>query len=131
RATVWRVFGVSAAILAGDALLALAVEVLAGSGHPAALAGVRMLASAVRALVDGQSLDTAFESRDDVTLAECVRMAESKTAALLGCSCALGALLGDGSAEQVSRLREFGTHLGLAFQLVDDLLGIWGDPVVT
>jgi hypothetical protein len=48
-----------------------------------------------------------------------------------GCACAVGALFGGGNAEQVERLRRFGVHLGLAFQHMDDLLGIWGDPAVT
>jgi geranylgeranyl pyrophosphate synthase len=82
-------------------------------------------------LVDGQGADVAFERRADVGLAECVTMAENKTAALLGCACALGALTGGGSDEQIDELRQFGEHLGLAFQFVDDLLGIWGDPAVT
>jgi geranylgeranyl diphosphate synthase type I len=60
-----------------------------------------------------------------------VSMAEGKTGALLGGACAMGALFGAGSTEQVERLRGFGHRLGLAFQLVDDLLGIWGDPAVT
>jgi geranylgeranyl diphosphate synthase type I len=58
-------------------------------------------------------------------------MAEGKTGALLGASCALGALFGGGTAEQVDRLGAFGRDLGLAFQHVDDLLGIWGDSSVT
>jgi geranylgeranyl diphosphate synthase, type I len=131
RPTVWHVFGVSAAILAGDALLALAFDVLAASGNPAAQAGTRSLSAAVQDLVDGQSSDTAFERRTDVELAECLRMAQGKTGALLGRACALGAAFGGGDAEQVAGLRCFGERLGLAFQLVDDLLGIWGDPAVT
>jgi geranylgeranyl diphosphate synthase type I len=58
-------------------------------------------------------------------------MAAGKTGALLGCACALGAELGGGSREQVEQLRGFGEKVGLAFQLTDDLLGIWGDPAVT
>jgi geranylgeranyl diphosphate synthase type I len=58
-------------------------------------------------------------------------MAEGKTAALIGCACALGAAFGGGRPEQVGYLRGFGRRLGLAFQHVDDLLGIWGDPAVT
>ncbi|HET9257496.1 MAG TPA: family 2 encapsulin nanocompartment cargo protein polyprenyl transferase [Pseudonocardiaceae bacterium] len=131
RPTAWSVFGVNAAILAGDALLALALDVLAGSGHTAAIEGTRMLSAAVQALLDGQSADLSFETRVEVEPAECVRMAEGKTAALLGCACALGALFGGAGAERAGCLRAFGVQLGLAFQHVDDLLGIWGDPAVT
>ncbi|MGH3387547.1 MAG: polyprenyl synthetase family protein, partial [Actinomadura sp.] len=131
RRTAWHVFGTSPAILAGDALLSLAFDVLAASGHPAAGACVRMLSGAVLDLVDGQRADVAFEDRADVDLPECLHMAERKTGALLGCSGAVGAAFGDGSPEQIAHLRGFGERLGLAFQVVDDLLGIWGDPDVT
>jgi geranylgeranyl diphosphate synthase type I len=131
RPTAWRLFGTGAAILAGDALLTLALDVLAASGHPASGQGMRMLSAAVQELVDGQSSDMAFEQRELVEPAECQRMAASKTAALIGASCALGALYGTGEQERVARLRTFGEHVGLAYQHVDDLLGIWGDPGVT
>jgi geranylgeranyl diphosphate synthase type I len=131
RPTAWSVFGLNAAILAGDALLTLALDVLAASGHPAATDGIRMLSAAVQDLVDGQSADLAFEQRVQVELAECLSMAEGKTGALMTCACAMGASFGGGSPDQVQCLRRFGKHLGLAFQHVDDLLGIWGDPAVT
>jgi geranylgeranyl diphosphate synthase, type I len=131
RPTAWSVFGVNAAILAGDALLTLALDVLAASGNPAATEGMRMLSAAVQDLVDGQSADLSFEQRVQVELAECLRMAQGKTGALMGCACAVGACFGGGSPKQVEHFRDFGAHLGLAFQHVDDLLGIWGDPALT
>jgi len=131
RPTVWSVFGLGQAILAGDALLTLAFDVLAASGHPAAGEGGRMLSAAVLDLQDGQSADLAFEQRADVELPECLRMAGGKTGALLGCACALGALYGGAGADRVGRLRGFGERLGVAFQIADDLLGIWGEPAVT
>jgi geranylgeranyl diphosphate synthase type I len=131
RPAAWSVFGLGAAILAGDALLTLAFDVLAASGHPAGPDGMRMLSIAVQDLVDGQSADIAFERRADVGLPECVSMAERKTGALLGCACALGASFGGAGPDQVDHLRGFGEQLGLAFQFADDLLGIWGDPEVT
>jgi geranylgeranyl diphosphate synthase, type I len=131
RPTAWSVFGRNAAILAGDALLTLALDVLAASGHPTATDGIQMLCATVQDLLEGQSADLAFEQRAEIKLAECLRMAERKTGALMGCACAVGASAGGGSPEQAARLRGFGLHLGLAFQHVDDLLGIWGDPDVT
>ena len=131
RPTAWSVFGVNTAILAGDALLTLALDVLASSGHPAAMKGTRMLSAAMQDLVEGQCADLALEQRTRVELVECRRMVEGKTGALMGCACAVGALFGGGSPEQVQQLRGFGGHLGLAFQHVDDVLGIWGDPAVT
>ncbi|GAA1675364.1 family 2 encapsulin nanocompartment cargo protein polyprenyl transferase [Glycomyces endophyticus] len=131
RATAWKVYGVNDAILVGDALHALAFEVIAEAGGDRAAAGAGMLAQTVRALIEGQLADTRFEDRDHVDLAECVAMSEAKTASLMGCATALGALFGGGTPEQVEALRDFGFRLGLAFQHVDDLLGIWGDPAVT
>jgi geranylgeranyl diphosphate synthase, type I len=131
RPTAWAVFGVSPAILAGDALLTLAFEVLASGGHPIAAEAIQTFGASIQELLEGQSADVAFEERQDVELAECLVMATGKTGALLGCACGLGALFGGGSPEQVAHMRAFGKDLGLAFQLVDDLLGIWGDPVVT
>jgi geranylgeranyl diphosphate synthase type I len=131
RPTAWSVFGRNAAILAGDALLTLAFDVLAGSGHSAAVNGIRILSAAVQDLTEGQSADLAFEQRAQVELTECQCMAEGKTGALMRCACAVGALFGGGGTEQVRFLCAFGAYLGLAFQHVDDLLGIWGDPAMT
>ncbi|MFF5258362.1 family 2 encapsulin nanocompartment cargo protein polyprenyl transferase [Actinomadura viridis] len=131
RATAWSVFGRNSAILAGDALLACAFEAIADGRHAAGPQAVRVLARAVLDLVEGQSADLAFERRADVSLAECLEMAEGKTAALLGGACAIGAAYGGAPPERLDHYRRFGARLGLAFQLVDDLLGIWGDPAVT
>ncbi|MDF5758542.1 family 2 encapsulin nanocompartment cargo protein polyprenyl transferase [Spongiactinospora sp. TRM90649] len=131
RPTAWAVFGRGPAILAGDALMTLAFDVLAAAGRPAARRAARILGSAVLELIDGQYADVAFEARHDVGLAECRRMSEAKTGALLGGACAIGALYGGGTDEDVERLTAFGRRIGLAFQHVDDLLGIWGDPATT
>ena len=138
RATAWAVFGANAAILAGDALLTLAFDVLGEEAQPVRTAhrpAARVLRACVHRLLDGQSADLEFEERDRVEVTEGIRMSESKTGALLGCACAMGALYGDAAAggdlSDVARLRTFGEKVGLAFQYVDDLLGIWGDPAVT
>jgi geranylgeranyl diphosphate synthase type I len=131
RPTLWKVFGISPAILAGDALLNLAVHVLATSDHPAAAQAIGLVTRMVVELLNGQSADLAFEDRDSISLAECLRMADEKTGALFGCSCALGGLFGGGDLAQVERLTAAGRGLGLAFQHIDDLLGIWGDPALT
>ncbi|GAA1684867.1 family 2 encapsulin nanocompartment cargo protein polyprenyl transferase [Fodinicola feengrottensis] len=131
RETVWKVFGASPAILAGDALLMLALDVLAHCEHPATPQAMRTLGATVMELLDGQSADLAFESLSNVDLSECLTMAELKTGALLGSACALGGLYGGATAPQLGHLTAFGRQLGLAFQHVDDLLGIWGDPTVT
>jgi len=131
RRTVWTLWGPSGAILTGDALLALAQEVLLDCGLSTAAPAARLLARATRDLVRGQVQDVAFEQRAHVTLAECVDMAAGKTGALLSASAAIGAVLAGAPASTVDALAVYGDQLGLAFQLIDDVLGIWGDPAVT
>ena len=128
RPTAWALFGVDAAILTGDALLALATDVLVASSHPAS---ARVLTAAVLDLVDGEHADLAFERRDEVSVSECVAMVEHKTSPLLAAACALGAHFADAAPPVVDSLRSFGQLLGVAYQHVDDLLGIWGDPATT
>jgi geranylgeranyl diphosphate synthase type I len=70
----------------------------------------------------------AFESLNGVTVDRCLAMEAGKTGALLGCAASIGAVLASAPEKTVVALREFGIQLGLAFQAVDDLLGIWGDP---
>ncbi|MFJ2762430.1 family 2 encapsulin nanocompartment cargo protein polyprenyl transferase [Streptomyces prasinus] len=130
RPTAWTVFGDADAILAGDALHALALRLLAEDTHPSAPAAVARLADCVVELCAGQQVDTAMEgcAPDEVTLDETLSMAEAKTGALLGCACALGALYADAGTADVEALDAFGREAGLAFQLIDDVIGIWGDP---
>lgn len=124
RPTAWTVFGAENAILAGDAMLALALRLVGGEA-------ASRLAECVIEICDGQYEDCAFEQRDDVTLQECMVMAGKKTGALLGCACALGALAVRADPLAVAALDLFGREIGIAFQLTDDLLGIWGDPALT
>ncbi|WP_326834480.1 polyprenyl synthetase family protein [Amycolatopsis rhabdoformis] len=131
RPTVWALWGAPAAILTGDAMLALAQEVVLDSGSAHAIPAARLLSETTRRLIHGQVLDVQFEQRDDVTLPECVTMAGGKTGALLSGSAAIGAVLAGAPAETVDALAVFGEEVGLAFQLVDDVLGIWGDAAVT
>ncbi|MFG3583927.1 family 2 encapsulin nanocompartment cargo protein polyprenyl transferase [Streptomyces sp. NPDC047990] len=130
RPTAWTVFGDAAAILTGDALQALGQRLLAEDPHPASRAASARLAACVVELCEGQYTDTAMESRapGEVTLDECLAMAEAKTGALLGCACAIGGLYAGADEEDVEALDAFGREAGLAFQLIDDVIGIWGDP---
>jgi geranylgeranyl diphosphate synthase type I len=134
RPAVWQAYGTGPAVLAGDALFALAVDTLAAA--PEGPGAVRLLSSALADLVRGQADDLLFATRpwtgpDRVTPREYRAMAEGKTGALLGCALALGATLGGAPQDTVDALDRAGRHLGVAFQLVDDVLGIWGDPAVT
>lgn len=137
RPAVWKAYGTGPAVLAGDALFALAVETLTAA--PATQHGataVRLLTTALGDLVRGQADDLLFARRpwtgpDAVGTGEYETMAEHKTGALLGCALALGAQLAGAQRETVNALTRAGRHLGVAFQIADDLLGIWGDPAVT
>ncbi|WP_426368639.1 polyprenyl synthetase family protein [Streptomyces sp. E-08] len=136
RPAVWKAYGTGPAVLAGDALLAQAVGTLAEAGGGHAAAAVRCLSATLNTLVSGQAEDLRFEHRPwsgpgAVAPEEYRSMAAHKTGALLGCAIALGAVLGGAPEATVGALDRAGRHLGLAFQAVDDVLGIWGDPAVT
>jgi geranylgeranyl diphosphate synthase type I len=131
RPTAWSAFGTPSAILAGDALLSLANEILAAAPGPTTTWAIRCLNACTRRLIAGQAADLSFESRAEVTPEECLTMASDKTGALLACSASLGAVLLDAPPDLAIGLAAYGEHLGLAFQLVDDLLGIWGSPART
>ncbi|MEU6059131.1 polyprenyl synthetase family protein [Streptomyces sp. NPDC047097] len=136
RAAAWRAFGTGPAVLAGDALHALAVRTLAEAGGPASPAAVRRLCATLTTLVAGQADDLLLEHRpwagpEAVPPEEYRSVAERKTGVLLGCALALGAELAGAPDESVTALDRAGRHLGIAFQAVDDLLGIWGDPALT
>jgi geranylgeranyl diphosphate synthase type I len=128
RDTVWKVHGPAQAILVGDALFALANEVILELGSVEAGRATRRLTSATRALIDGQAQDISYEHRDRVSVEECLEMEGNKTGALLACASSIGAVLGGADDRTADTLEKYGYHLGLAFQAVDDLLGIWGDP---
>ena len=135
RLTIWKRFGVPMAVNAGDALFALSnLAVLDASMHyPAAIvsraAGV--LHGACLALTQGQYLDMSYEYRSDMTVDAYWPMVNGKTAALLGACTEMGAIFGGCDAARVQLLADFGRHLGLAFQVQDDMLGIWGDEKAT
>ncbi|MEU6339535.1 polyprenyl synthetase family protein [Streptomyces sp. NPDC046977] len=131
RDTVWKVHGPAQAILVGDALFALANEILLEQGTAEAGRATRRITTATRKLIDGQAQDISFEHRERVTVEECLEMEGNKTGALLACASSIGAVLGGASEADADALEEYGYHLGLAFQAIDDLLGIWGDPAAT
>ncbi|NGO68329.1 polyprenyl synthetase family protein [Streptomyces sp. SB3404] len=131
RPTVWRQFGIPAALLGGDAMLTLALHVLADTPDIDVSRAVQVLAHATLELIEGEAMDTAFEQRSDVTVAEYVAMAGGKTGALMWAACTLGALAGGAERGRIHHLARFGRHVGLAFQITDDLLGLYGDAKVT
>jgi geranylgeranyl diphosphate synthase type I len=131
RPTAWTTFGTSVTILTGDALLAAALDTLLEHPGDGARAATRRLVSALQRLLNGQAADLDFESRHDVSLQTCLSMSRDKTSALLGCASSIGAAYVGGPSSLVDGLAKFGEHLGTAFQLADDILGIWGNPQLT
>ncbi len=131
RKTVWALWGPSLALLTGDALSTLAIEVVLAAPSPAAAQAARALEEATAEMIAGQADDLAYERRRSVSVEECMAMSTAKTGALLGCAASIGAVLAGAPPATVRALRDFGRHLGVAFQAVDDLLGIWGDPART
>lgn len=132
RETLWSIWGEAQGINAGDALFALAqiaLTQLERSGVPATTivdAQRRFNMTALR-LCQGQHLDLDFETRDAVTPSEYLTMIGGKTVALLALAPELGALVAGGTREQISACHEFGRQLGIAFQIQDDILGLWGE----
>jgi geranylgeranyl diphosphate synthase type I len=127
RPTLWALWGDPQAINAGDAMLALAgLTALYASTEPVtAVRLARRLQETALALTEGQHLDMSFERSLDVSVDDYLRMISLKTAALIAFSCEAGAVLGHGTEIQVTALHAFGENLGMAFQIDDDIRGIW------
>ncbi len=136
RATVWTLWGEAQAINAGDAMFTLAhlaLHHLMERSLPPnrVVTAYRILDQANLALCLGQHLDLDFEKRLDVDTDAYMTMIRGKTAALLGCAGQLGALVASSDSSLTEHYRHLGEGLGLAFQIQDDLLGIWGKADVT
>lgn len=131
KPTVHKVWNENTAILSGDAMLVLAYQFMA-EGCPAGLLKPVMDLFSLTALeiCEGQQFDMEFETRDDVTEEEYLEMIRLKTSVLLAAALKLGAMLGGASEEDAARLYDFGVNLGVAFQLKDDLLDVYGDVKV-
>ena len=135
RATVWKVWGLAHGINSGDAMLMLAHLAMRGledHGYScqSILDAMTVLDRTCLELTHGQYLDIAGEQDLSMTEERYVRMIGGKTAALLAAAAELGTLLAGNNAA-IHHYRDFAWNLGMAFQMVDDLLGIWGDPAVT
>ena len=128
RPTVWDFFGVGDGIVVGDAMHALAFQVLLeDTTTPHSAAATARLARATSAMIAGQAQDVALDRSDVATLDACIEMERNKTGALLAQSVAIGAVLGGGNEASIGALEAFGMAVGVGFQAVDDVLGIWGD----
>ncbi|GGR95644.1 (2E,6E)-farnesyl diphosphate synthase [Streptomyces aureoverticillatus] len=133
RPAAWARFGTGAAVLAGDALVVQAVATIFHARAPGSRAATEELIAAVEQMVAGQAEDLALEDRSahEVSVRRYTHMARGKTGALFGCAAALGAVLAQAPPPVVRALRGAGSDLGVAFQILDDVLGLWGDGALT
>ena len=143
RPTLWVLWGEPRAINAGDGMFAssqIALLRLGERGVPSrtVVEACQLLNQTCLDLTSGQHLDISFERETDIATEQYLRMIDAKTAAVVACACELGALVAACEDPETithdtqrERLRDFGRHLGMAFQIRDDILGIWGDPATT
>lgn len=128
--TVHKKWDANRAVLSGDTMLLQAFERVEDC-DPAKLPAVfKVFIQTTLEIGEGQQLDVEFETRNDVTEDEYIEMIRLKTSVLLACACKVGAIMADAPAEDIDNIYMFGEKLGLAFQLQDDLLDVYGNPAV-
>ena len=130
KPTVHRRWDSNTAILSGDTMLVLACKYIMSTPLPRIDEAMRLFIHTALEIGEGQQYDLNFETRSDVTEQEYVEMIRLKTSVLVGCATKMGAILAGADADMADRLYSFGEKIGLAFQLQDDLLDVWGNPAV-
>ena len=128
--TVHRKWNPNQAILSGDTMLLQAFQRMGQCEADKLQAVINLFTETTLEIDEGQQLDVEFETRNDVTEDEYVEMIRMKTSVLLACAVKIGAILAGASKEDQDNLYKFGEQIGLAFQLQDDLLDVYGDPKV-
>ena len=126
KVTVHRRWNDNTAILSGDTMLTIATQYIARTANWQVM---NLFNKTAIEIYEGQQWDMDYENRNDVTVEEYINMIRLKTSVLLGCALKAGALVAHADEEQAGMLYEAGVNMGLAFQLRDDVLDVWGDPI--
>ncbi|MGL2962398.1 polyprenyl synthetase family protein [Flavobacterium sp. RSB2_4_14] len=126
--TVHEKWNINTGILSGDAMLILAYQFFENYEPKVFRELAKLFSKTALEVCEGQQYDVDFETRDDVTIAEYLKMIEYKTAVLVGAAMKMGAIVAETSEEHANLIYDFGLNLGLAFQLQDDYLDAFGNP---
>lgn len=130
KPTVHKVWNKNTAILSGDTMLIMAMKMMNNSNKPHAKEAFDLFTTTTLEIDEGQQMDMDFEVRNDVTTGEYIEMIRLKTAVFLAAALKIGALLAGADNNDADTLYRFGEQLGLAFQLQDDYLDVYGDPAL-
>ncbi|MCB0400636.1 MAG: polyprenyl synthetase family protein [Flavobacteriales bacterium] len=128
KETVYKKWGINTAILSGDVMFVKSVDLLAKSPEDKLPELIHLFTKTAFEVCEGQQYDMDFEQKTDVSIDDYLKMIELKTAVLLAASLQLGAIIGGAGKEDQQHIYEFGKNLGLAFQLMDDVLDLYGNP---
>ena len=128
KETVHEKWDINTGILSGDAMLIMAYQLFENYDPEIFQALAKLFSKTALEVCEGQQYDVDFETRDDVTIPEYLKMIEYKTAVLVGAAMKMGAIVAKASEEDKNAIYDFGRYLGIAFQLQDDYLDAFGDP---
>ena len=127
--SVYKKWNTNVAILSGDVMLIQAIQLLSKNNTTTLSEVLEVFNTTAVQVCEGQQFDMDFENSTTVSIDDYLKMIELKTAVLLGCSLKIGAILGNATKEDADHIYEFGKNLGIAFQLMDDVLDLYGAPI--